>query len=164
MEATAGYLAKDTNDGEPIVDDTFFTTEVRLPSGVPLRINPQQGAEAMWLGRGQAYVHLVNSQLLYMARGRGFYLVGRYTSGAHEVIASAFNRKNVDPNEVKVYAFFVGPRSHREQFKRFQGACDELGMKAQCRYILPEDGPYPYPSHPDAELARMHSLGIIMRV
>ncbi len=165
MQAIRAFLTKSDAGSCCIAENGFFEDEIILkPSNVPLCINTRRGADAIWLGRRQAFLDLVNSRLLYLVRGRDFYLAGRYTNRAVELILAAFNTRNVDPSEMTILACFAGPGKQQQQLERFAERCGRAGVKRfESRYSIPKDGPYPYATHSDPSFKRLHNLGILMR-
>ncbi len=165
VKAVRAYLTKSGTGSNRAVEANFFTEEIILGGDhIPLCINTQEGADAVWLGHGQAFVDLVNSRMLYLARGKDFCLAGRYTNQSAELIVSVFGKRNIEPSEILVLGFFAGPGKHQDQVTRFTQACARAKIrKFAPRYPIPPDGDWPYATHSNPERTRMHNLGIIVR-
>lgn len=163
MDVVRCYLTKNGGCGKT-VDRDFFTDEVVLPGTRTLARNPKDSADAVWLGRKEAFIDLGTDRMFFLAHARNFNLAGRYSSAAAQTIVSSFNTKGIAPREVRVKTFFSAPSADpaKDVARRFKRECRHAGLEeVQSLYKLPVHGHVPYAKHPDPTVLGRPYLAII---
>lgn len=158
MNVTRAYMTK--NDGNVrVASEGMFTREVILESGPLFLRSPKESADAVWLGKSQAYVDLTRDRILFLARGRkGLHLAGRYSAKAPEMIVRAFGEKNIDEEDIEIFSFFSPESKDLTAADRLVQECAKVNLNRVthlCR--LEENDPFPYSNH----VPHSSSLGII---
>lgn len=160
MDAARGYILTAGINGNRVASkDLFASTPHQLPCGVNVYEPTGGNADAFWLGVREAFITTVKDRPLWLVRGKGLCLAGRYNHSSVGLILAAF-KDLVEPEDLSVDCFFGAPKEHRDYFQPFRGTLMRAGVSSSHVHLhkrIPEKGPFVY------DLCGPSNLAILVR-